>query len=275
MSLRDVPREFKELPLTLLDPPVIDARMDRDSDRIEELASDIARRGVILPLAVVRANGRYEIIDGFCRYLASSRAQLATVPCMIYPSKDVALEGVKYAANLFRLDMTAAEEATFFHELFEHECGQDIDKVCALVNRKRSYVDARLQLILGDEEIFTAVREKKITLGVAAELNKLPAEDYRRYYLQHAIKGGATVTIVAGWVAEWKNMYERSIQPPASTAPAPDMTIVSTYDPHRCYLCGESDPRHIPEQLSVHSHCRLAILDKLLKAYHGEPVGQE
>jgi len=272
VNLRDVPREFKELPLTVLDPPVIDARMGRDRDKLEELATDIAKRGVILPLAVVRVNDRYEIVDGVCRFLGSFLAQLATVPCLIYPTKETALEGVKYAANLFRQDMSAAEEATFFHELFHGECGEDIDQVCALVNKKRSYVDARLQLILGDEAVFDAVREKKITLGVAAELNKLSSQDYRRYYLAHAIKGGATVSVVAGWVMEWKSMYENRVDTPAPAAPVSGPTIAPAYDPHRCYICRESDPRYVPEQLSVHSHCRLAVLDKMLKAYHGEAV---
>jgi len=192
MNLRDVPREFKEVPLTLLDPPAIDARMERNDEQLEELVGDVAKRGVILPLAVVRQNGRYEIVDGFCRFIAAGRAGLPVVPCMVYPSKDVALQGVKYAANLFRLDMSAAEEATFFHELFEHECGQDLDRVCALVNRRRAYVEARLALVLGDEAVFEAVRRKEISLGVAAELNRIGKEDYRRYYLKHAIKDGAS-----------------------------------------------------------------------------------
>jgi ParB/RepB/Spo0J family partition protein len=272
MNLREITREFKDIPLHLLDPPQLDARMDRSEEQLEELAVDIGRRGVILPLAVVPVDGRYEIVDGYCRYLASRRAQLVCVPCVVYPEKDTALEGVKYAANLFRQDMSAAEEATFFHHLFAHECGQDIDQVCALVNRKRSYVDARLQLVLGDEDVFEAVRRKEITLGVAAELNKIPAEDYRRYYLRHAIKSGATVGVVTGWVAEWKAIYANRVddQPPPAPASAPIVT--SSYDPFRCYICGKTDPRHIPEQVSIHAHCKLAILDPMLDAYRGEPV---
>src|SRR6478672_3296438 len=99
-------REFKHLPLAALDAPQLDARLQRDPAKVEELAHDIARRGIILPLAVVRVGERYEIIDGLTRYIAATMAHRATAPCMIYPTKDKALEGVKYAANLFRLDMT-------------------------------------------------------------------------------------------------------------------------------------------------------------------------
>jgi ParB/RepB/Spo0J family partition protein len=275
MSLRDVPREFKELPLSVLDPPAIDARMDRDEDQLDELAGDIAQRGVILPLAVVRSDGRYEIVDGLCRFIAAGRAGLVVVPCMVYPSKDLALEGVKYAANLFRLDMSAAEEATFFHHLFLHECGEDLDRVCAVVKRKRGYVEARLELILGDPEVFDAVKKKQITLGVAKELNTIPAADYRRYYLHHAIKGGATVTTVAGWVQEWKALYERRVESPPPEPAVIGIAATPAFDPFRCYVCGKSDARHIPEQVSIHSECKFAILDRLLEAYHGEPAKAE
>jgi len=150
MNLREVPREFKELPLAALDRPALDARISRNDEQLDELAGDIARRGVILPLAVVRTGERYEIVDGFCRFVASMRAGLVVVPCMIYPSTDVALQGVKYAANLFRQEMSPAEEAVFFHELLTHECGGDIEILCTLVNRKLAYVDIRLALLHGD-----------------------------------------------------------------------------------------------------------------------------
>lgn len=269
MSLRDVPREFRELPLASLDRPMLDARIKRDEQQLDDLAGDIARRGVILPLAVVRVADRYEVVDGFCRYIAATRAGLVVVPCVIYPSKDVALEGVKYAANLFRQEMSPAEEAVFFHELLTHECGEDIEALCALVNKRLSYVDSRLALLHGDEHIFEAVRAGKLKLGVAAELNKIPAEDYRRYYLHLSMRDGASVAMVSGWVSEWHKLYDE--RPPTSTpAPAASGHVASQpLDIYQCYVCRKSDPRFIPEQISVHTHCKLATLDPMIEAFHG------
>lgn len=269
MSLRNITREFKELPLSCLDRPVLDARIDRDPEKLEDLAGDIARRGVILPLAVVRTGERYEVVDGFRRYLASLRAGLVTVPCMIYPTKDAALEGVKYAANLFREEMSPAEEAVFFRELLTNECGEDIEKLATLVNKKISYIDSRLALLTGDEAIFEAVRAGKISLGVAAELNTIPADDYRRYYLTLAIRDGATVAAVRGWVMQWKAMY-RDGSPEAPAAPVATQPVASTpLDIHFCHVCRKSDPRFIPEQIPVHTHCKLAVLEPLIESYHG------
>ena len=270
MSLRDVQREFKELPLAALDRPELDARIARDPDKLEELARDIAKRGVILPLAVVRTGERYEIVDGFTRYLAATRAGLATVPCMIYPSKDVALEGVKFAANLYRLDMTPAEEAVFFNELLIGECANDFEKLCSVLGKGEAYVDNRLALLNGDEQIFHAVRENQIKLGVAAELNKIADESWRRYYLNHAIRGGATVAMVTGWVSEHRRLYESEQPAPAASPAASTPIAASTFDPMRCECCGKVDPRFIPQQIAIHTHCWHAVIEPIIEAYRAQ-----
>jgi ParB/RepB/Spo0J family partition protein len=275
MSPAPMTREFKELPLGLLDRPQLDARIARDPEKLDELASDILRRGVIMPLAVVRTDARFEVVDGFRRYLAAVRAGLVVVPCFIYPTKDLALEGVKYAANAFREDMSPAEEAIFFHELLTHECAADIEQLCALVNKKLSYVDNRLALLAGDEVVFDALRHRQISIGVAQELNKCPAEDYRRYYLTFAIRDGATVSTVSGWIAEWRRTHENLPQPDAPALEGIAATAAAVYDVHRCYVCRKSDPRRIPQQVPIHPECLIAVLDDLLAAYRGELVPSE
>jgi ParB/RepB/Spo0J family partition protein len=267
--LPHVTREYRELPLASIDPPALDARIDRDPDMLQELADDVARRGVIYPLALVQTGERFEIVDGFRRYLAAKQAGLVAVPSLIYPTKTAALEGVKYAANMFREDMSPAEEAIFFHELLTHECGGDIEKLCALVNKKLSYVDNRLELLGGDAEVFEALKHRRITIGVAQELNKLANEGFRRYYLLHAVKQGATVSAVSAWIADWHATYDNVPPSAAAEVTVAPSTAASSFDPMRCYVCQESDPKYLPETINVHTHCLRAILDKLLAAYRG------
>jgi ParB/RepB/Spo0J family partition protein len=270
MNTTPTSRSTVVVDVALIDAPALDARIGRDPEKLEDLARDILRRGLIEPIKVFPKGDRYEVVDGFRRFLATTSAGLTTIECFVYPSKAVALEGIKYAANIFREDMSPAEEAIMFFQLLRHECGNDIEQLCALVGKKLSYVDNRLALVNGDELVFEAVKDRKITLGVAAELNKIPAEDYRRYYLEHAIRGGATITVVTGWVMEYQQLYGTRVDVPAP-APAPSGPIVvNGYDPHRCEICGKNDPRFIPESISVHTHCRLAVLDPLLASYRGE-----
>jgi ParB family chromosome partitioning protein len=257
-------RELATLPLDRIRPPALDARIDRDPEKLEELARDLLRRGQIEPIKVFLDGDVYEIIDGFRRYLASKSAGLSTIEAFVYPTRELAHEGIKYATGAYREDFSPADEAKYFYELYTNECAMDLEKVCALVGKKLPYVQDRLALLDGDELVFDALRAKKIGVTVAKELNKCGDATYRRYFLRHAIDGGATSTAVMGWVQQWRT----SIGDVPASAPSPELPSASAgvstaFDPMRCYICGKSDHR-IPEQLSVHTSCREAILDEIL-----------
>lgn len=270
MSAAPTSRSTVVIALDLIDAPQLDARIERDPEKLEELSRDILRRGLIEPIKVVTMGERYEVVDGFRRFLATKHAGLTSIECFVYPSKELALEGIKYAANIFREDMSPAEEAIMFLELYKHECGEDIERVAALCGKSINYIDNRLQLVMGDELVFAAVKDRKISLGVAAELNKIDKADYRRYYLQHAIKGGSTVSTVAGWVQEYITIYADRIEAPPPPAPAAAVGgYTPTYDPMRCAVCNKSDHR-LTVQVNVHASCQEAILDPLLATYRGD-----
>jgi ParB family chromosome partitioning protein len=270
MSTTPTTRTTCVLPLAQIDRPDLDARIARDPEKLEELSRDILRRGLIEPIKVFVKGDRYEVVDGFRRFLATQAAGLTAIECFIYETKSLALEGVKYAANIFREDMSPAEEAIMFRQLLADECAGDIERLCALVGKRLSYVDARLALVGGDELVFEAVKDRKITLGVAEQLNKIDKSDYCRYYLEHAIKTGATVSVVTGWVTEYKTLYGDHPQLPAQPeAPAGSSGVVLTYDPSRCAVCGKSDHR-MTVQVNAHPSCNEAILQPLLATYRGD-----
>ena len=262
-------RTLRTLPVHLLDAPTRDVRLDRDEEKLTELANDIRRRGLIEPLKVVETGERFEVVDGFRRLLASRQAGLVFVEAFVYPTPAAYLEGIKYAANAYREDMSPAEEARFFYELYEGECEHDLERVASLVSKKLSYVENRIALLEGDDDVFLAVRDRTITLGVAAELNKLPDASWRRYYLGHAIRGGATVSVVSGWVMDWKTTHAGPAAPASSVPVIASIVPGPVYDPLRCVVCGKSDRRFIPEQLSVHTHCKQANLLPIIAAFRG------
>jgi ParB family chromosome partitioning protein len=261
------------VPLERLDAPGLDLRMERDPEKLEQITASIQRHGILQPLIVLRTGERFEIIDGFTRYVCAQRAGLSTVPCYIRETRDASTEGIKYDTATMRLELTPAEEATFFHALFVGECQQDLDAVAARVGRSRTYVDDRVQLLLGDEQVFEAVKAEQIRLGVAKLLNSMPDEGWRRYYLRHAIKEGATVTVVTGWIQDWRKTYEALEQPPPRPIASSASVVTQDDDPNRCYCCRQIDPREIPQFVSIHRSCLMRILDPLLAAYRGETHG--
>jgi ParB/RepB/Spo0J family partition protein len=264
MNLLAPPRKWEILPLALIDRPELDARIERDDEFLSNLQASIAKDGILVPLIVVCVGERYEVVDGFTRYIVAKRLDLPTVPCCIYPTKELALEGVKYTATAFHQNFSPADEAIYFRQLLETECQGDVERLAALTNRKVNYVLDRLDLINGDEDVFKALSARGIGVGVAKQLNKISAEDYRRYYLQYAIRDGATESTVVGWVQQWKNMFEDLPPAPPSTQQAAPAIVSTAPDIHNCVVCKKSDPRFIPILVPVHQHCKLAILDVLL-----------
>jgi ParB-like chromosome segregation protein Spo0J len=187
----------------------------------------------------------------------------------VYPTKALALEGIKYAANIFREDMSVADEAIMMRELFQVECGKDIERLAALVGKTIGYCSDRLNLVDGDELVFDALRKREIGIGVAQTLNEIPAADYRRYYLSLAVRDGWKKSMAVDAVTQWKKLYGDALPTPLPASTPSGPIIASTYDPHRCEVCGKNDPRFIPEHISVHTHCKLAVLDPMLEAYRG------
>lgn len=270
MNLRDVAREFKSVPLGLIDEPALPSRSTMDEQKLDELTTDIRAKGVLVPLNLARVGDRYQVVAGHRRWWAARRAGLSAVPAVIYPSLEAALEGVKYSENRYREELNPADEALWFSELLERDCGGDVDKLAEQLGEKRSYLEGRLLLFQGDELVFEALRKGEIKIGVASELNKCSQQTYRRYLLHQATIGGATVSVVRGWVQEWQNT-QRAIEglAPAASEPASIAPVPQT-DFFRCVVCGETTDVYLMVPVNVHRHCKLAILDKLLATYHGD-----
>lgn len=266
MRLLPTPTIARDIPIDLIDDPALASRSEMNDEKMEELVSSIRQVGIIQPIALVECGARYEVIAGHRRTVAARRVGLPVIPATVYPSDHPALRVIQAHENGRREDVNPVDEAFWFAELLEQECGHDIDKLAALVGENVSYVDGRLQLLELDEATREALRAGLIKIGVARELMKVTDPHYRRYYLAHALKSGSSVTVVSGWVLDWKNTHGAAhpAQPPAVV----ESTIASgsTYDPMRCAICQQSDSRFIPESVPIHQHCRLAILEPMLRA---------
>jgi ParB/RepB/Spo0J family partition protein len=270
VNLREVAREFREIPLGLIDEPVLPSRSSMDETAMDELTTSIRIDGLQQPMVVARVADRYEVIAGHRRRLACGRAGLVAAPCIVYPSKDAALVAVQFWENYGREDLNAADEALWFSELLERDCGGDVDVLCERLRKKRSYVEGRLLLFMGDKLVFEQLQAGKITIGVAQELNRCTNERYRRYLLDAAIRGGATITVVKGWLQDWqRNEQLAGASQTASAEPLAPASLPAM-NPFTCECCGGTDNAHLMVPVYVHQHCKLAILDKVLAAYRGE-----
>jgi len=260
----------EDFPIDQIDPPALAARATMDEGKLEDLAADIRTRGVILPLAIASNGARYEIIAGHRRYLAAIMAGRVDVPVLIYATRAEALEGIKLVENILREELNPAEEALYLRQLLERVPNGDTDTLARQLGVRRDRVENRLALLRLDPSSFEALRAGRIGVSVAQELHACTDPEMRAYFLDAALRGGATRAVVGAWIQQWKrDTGGRADAGPPAPAPAP----IPTMEPAPafvCQCCGGSDHVHLMRPFYFHQHCWLANVVQLLKAFRGD-----
>lgn len=259
-----------EVPLGLIDDPELPSRSTMDEQKLDELATSIRRIGLIQPIGLVRNGDRFTVVYGHRRTIASNRAGLVAVRALVYADKTAGIDAAQFAENRFREDLNPADEAVWFSDLLERKCDGDVDRLCELLNEKRTYVENRLLLFQGDQNVFESLQAGDITIGVAHQLNKCTEDAHRRMLLHHAVSGGATVAVVSGWIQDWKKQQNYAAGGPAPSGDPIQPGPVPETNYFRCAVCGGTDRVHMMQPINVHTDCKSAILDKLLASYRGE-----
>jgi ParB family chromosome partitioning protein len=116
--------EYRELPLGVIDEPVLPSRTTMDEEKMHALVTSMRELGFISVLVVARVGERYEVVAGHRRRIAAGRAGLVAVPCLVYASKGAAMEAIQHAENKHREELNAADEAIWFAQLMEAHPGR-------------------------------------------------------------------------------------------------------------------------------------------------------
>jgi len=255
---------YREIPVGLIDEPALPSRSSMDEQQLDDLVASIRELGFISTIVLKEKGDRYEVIAGHRRTIAARRADVAVLPAFIYPSDTEYLEAIQQTENTRREELNPADEAIWFAQLLEKYPEGGTDGVAARVKERRGYVEDRLALVRGDDVVFAALAENKIRVGVAQQLNRCTQPQFRRMFLDNAIRNGATVAIVSGWIAEWKRDLEPATRDVFAAGGAPALAP-PTIDPF--FTCAVCRSTHQPEQmepLQVHRYCVQANLTPAL-----------
>lgn len=255
---------LREIAIELIDEPPLPSRSAMDETRLDELVESIRVLGFISTIAVVVRGERYEVVAGHRRRIAAGRAGVRAVPCLVYESAETALEAIQHAENRHREELSPADEAIWFAELLDKHPDDGTDGVAARVGEKRAYVEGRLSLLQGDERIFHALGDGRIGVGVALQLNRCGDELHRRMLLDLAIRNGATVGIVDGWIREWKMLHGPASSGALSGAAAATSGPALVPDYFTCHVCGEKTNPGNMRPIQVHDYCIASQLDPAL-----------
>jgi len=147
-------------------------RRNFSKESLEELTLSIKEQGVIQPIVVrpdKNEEGKYEIIAGERRWLASQNAGLHEVPVVILNVDDVKSLEFAIVENVQRQDLNPIEEARGYQRLVD-EFSYDQDKLSKFIGKSRSYIANSLRLLSLSEEIIKMVELGDITAGHARSL---------------------------------------------------------------------------------------------------------
>jgi ParB/RepB/Spo0J family partition protein len=257
-----------DLPIELVDDPERPSRESFDEGKMNELVASIRDAGLIQPISVVEDGGRYRVLAGHRRLIACRALSHVTIRARIYPKNTPLSQVIQVHENAIREDLNAAEEATWWWELLERECGGDTNKLADLLRISRDHVERRLALKTGDPDVFSALAQSLISAGVAEELNRVKDRGRRVMYLDAAVRGGATRSLIRQWRQQGEALD--ALQGAVKVSPETDGEAAAPPAPPRlaCELCDQGVEAGAIEMMYVHRHCRRSMIDRLLTLYH-------
>ncbi len=143
-----------------------------NKESLEELTNSIKEQGVIQPIVVrpdKSLDGKYEIIVGERRWLASQNAGLHEVPVIILNVDDVKSLELAIVENVQRQDLNPIDEARGYQRLID-EFNYNQDKLSKFIGKSRSYIANSLRLLSLSEEILLMVEQGNLSAGHARSL---------------------------------------------------------------------------------------------------------
>ena len=143
-----------------------------DKENLLDLTNSIKEQGVIQPIIVrpsKSGSGKYEIIAGERRWLASQNAGLHDVPVVILDVDDVKSLEFAIVENVQRQDLNSIEEARGYQRLID-DFNYNQDKLSKFIGKSRSYIANSLRLLSLSKEILQMVEESKLSAGHARSL---------------------------------------------------------------------------------------------------------
>lgn len=159
-----------ELPVELIDRNPYQTRSRFDESALGELAASIVATGVIQPIIVRRAgDGRYQLIAGERRWLASKLAGKSTVPAFVREASHRQTLEMTIVENLQRLDLNPMEQARAYQRLSQ-EFLLTQDQMAQRTGKERASVANFLRLLRLPEGVQGMVEAGELSFGHARAL---------------------------------------------------------------------------------------------------------
>src|SRR5579863_1092741 len=160
----------RELPLDQIDRNPFQTRSRVNEEQLAELAASIIANGVVQPILVrPLANGRFQLIAGERRWLASQKAGKQTVPAILRQVSDEQAMEITIVENLQRADLNPMEQARAFDRL-SREFHMTQEQMATRTGKDRASVSNFIRLLKLPHAVQERVESGELTFGHARTL---------------------------------------------------------------------------------------------------------
>ncbi len=166
-----------EIPLDHIERNPFQTRTRFDEAQLTELTQSIAASGVVQPI-VVRplSQGKYQLITGERRWLASRKAGKATIPAIVRQASDEQTLEMTIVENLQRADLNPMEQARAYQRL-SNDFKMTQEQMATRTGKERASVANFLRLLRLPEPIQHKVESGDLSFGHARTLLALDSAE--------------------------------------------------------------------------------------------------
>ena len=201
-----------QLAVEMIDRNPYQTRTHLDEAALQELADSIKVTGVLQPITVRAVpGGRYQLIAGERRWVASQKAGKATVPAIVRQvSNEQAME-MTIIENLQREDLNSIEQARAFDRL-GREFGLTQEQISQRTGKERSSVANFLRLLRLPEAVQAYVAGGHLSFGHAKALLGLDSPEAMMKIGQRALEKSLSVRQTEDAVANWLHPEQTQLE---------------------------------------------------------------
>src|ERR1700729_3097937 len=166
-----------EIPLDQIDRNPYQTRSQFDEAKLSELAQSIAATGVVQPIVVKPlSGGRYQLITGERRWLASKKANKTNIPAIVRQVSDEQALEMTIVENLQRADLNPMEQARAYQRLSQ-DFQMTQEQMAIRTGKERASVSNFLRLLRLPDSVQQKVESGDLSFGHARTLLALESPE--------------------------------------------------------------------------------------------------
>jgi ParB family chromosome partitioning protein len=170
-----------EIPLDLIDRNPFQTRTTFDEAKLNELAASVAASGVVQPIVVRLGakhaqDGRYTLITGERRLMASRKAGKVTIPAIVREVSNVQAMEMTIVENLQRADLNPMEQAHAYARL-SRDFHMTQEQMAERTGKDRASISNFLRLLKLPDSVQKHVEAGALSFGHARALLALPTPE--------------------------------------------------------------------------------------------------